>query len=123
MKIEEELRRSAYYIRPSELDFASSEILGSGASGSVEKILWLKLTEVAVKFLKNPEANEEAESFYKEVKVLSELRHPQILAMYGFSRYKSNLCLVIFFEFQNNLGFTFSFIRLKLNLIFRSQNS
>eukprot|EP01119_Soliformovum_irregulare_P025245 TRINITY_DN92_c0_g2_i1.p1 TRINITY_DN92_c0_g2~~TRINITY_DN92_c0_g2_i1.p1 ORF type:complete len:736 (+),score=176.03 TRINITY_DN92_c0_g2_i1:89-2296(+) len=97
VEIEEKLRRNAYEIGPFDLEWSPGNILGKGASGVVKKGIWLKTTEVAVKGLNNlPEFTdvEEMQGFYQEIETLSQLRHPNIVTMFGYCKKDGYLCLV-----------------------------
>jgi len=107
VQIEEELKKAGHNISPSELEFENGIELGKGASGVVRKGLWLKSTEVAVKVMKNlPEFidKEEMTSFYKEIEMLSKLRHLNIVEMYGFCRKDNQICLVTEYVRGGNLA-------------------
>ncbi|PRP78100.1 hypothetical protein PROFUN_11612 [Planoprotostelium fungivorum] len=101
---------------PSGIEIASADLaiegeaLGRGASGTVFRGIWLKNTLVAVKTMSDIDNEEEMQNFLSEIDLLSKLRHPQIVTMYGFCHKKekpnstSVLCLVTEFVSGGNLS-------------------
>jgi Protein kinase domain len=82
---------------PADQLIVSADRVGRGASGVVLKGMWLGSTPVALKSINNiPEFTEHAElkNFFKEMELLSQLRHPNIVQMYGFS-VKSNVVYLV----------------------------
>eukprot|EP00027_Filamoeba_sp_ATCC50430_P000285 CAMPEP_0168556248 /NCGR_PEP_ID=MMETSP0413-20121227/8776_1 /TAXON_ID=136452 /ORGANISM="Filamoeba nolandi, Strain NC-AS-23-1" /LENGTH=632 /DNA_ID=CAMNT_0008587171 /DNA_START=113 /DNA_END=2008 /DNA_ORIENTATION=+ len=108
VEIQERLRKSGHDIPASDLDLDEEDrVLGSGVSGVVRRGRWLKSTEVAVKALKNlPEFTEISETiaFFKEIETLSQLRHINIVQMYGFCKKDNYICLVTEFVRGGNLA-------------------
>jgi len=96
VQIEERLRHMEYSINPTDL-VLEEKILGKGASGTVKRGTWLGTTTVAVKVLNElPEFtnNEDIGEFYKEIEMLSKMRHPNIVSMYGYAR-KGNFVMLV----------------------------
>lgn len=92
----EKLQNTGCEINPNDLEW-SSEVIGKGGSGLVKRGTWLKSVPVAIKTLNNiPEfiEQEEYESFLKEIALLSEMRHPNVVSMFGFCRKDGYICLV-----------------------------
>jgi len=84
-------------INPNDLEVVENQNVGKGASGVVKKGIWLKSVDVAIKTLNNlPEfiSDEEKDSFFREMKLLSELRHPNIVSMYGYCKKNNYIFLV-----------------------------
>eukprot|EP01116_Phalansterium_solitarium_P003438 TRINITY_DN14262_c0_g1_i1.p1 TRINITY_DN14262_c0_g1~~TRINITY_DN14262_c0_g1_i1.p1 ORF type:complete len:692 (-),score=238.55 TRINITY_DN14262_c0_g1_i1:205-2280(-) len=106
--IERKLRQLC--IAASELDWAADPndaLIGKGASGWVRRGWWLKTTEVAVKGLNNlPEFIEpdEKAGFYREIEMLSQLRHSNVVSMFGYCKKDGFICLVTEFVKGGNLG-------------------
>jgi len=93
---EERLAQIGCELSPDTIEWGT-ELLGKGAAGVVKKGKWLGTTEVAIKTLNNiPEFldQEEINSFYKEIELLSQLRHPSIVQLYGFTKKEGYICLV-----------------------------
>eukprot|EP01119_Soliformovum_irregulare_P025244 TRINITY_DN92_c0_g1_i1.p1 TRINITY_DN92_c0_g1~~TRINITY_DN92_c0_g1_i1.p1 ORF type:complete len:860 (+),score=217.89 TRINITY_DN92_c0_g1_i1:181-2580(+) len=92
----EHLKNSNAEIQEKDLEW-SSEVVGKGGSGIIKKGMWLKSVPVAIKSLNNlPEFIDELEleGFYREMAILSEMRHPNVVSMFGFCRKESYICLV-----------------------------
>jgi len=109
LEIEEKLRKREFAIPASDLEWGggTNSILGKGSSGVVKRGLWLKTTEVAIKALNNlPEFTDESEmfGFYKEIEMLSQLRHPNIVPMFGYCKKDGYICLVTEFVKGGNLS-------------------
>jgi len=109
LEIEQKLKRNQYEIPAQDLEWSqgSKDVLGKGASGVVKKGRWLKTTEVAIKALNNlPEFTDEEETvgFYKEIETLSQLRHPNIVPMFGYCKKDGYICLVTEFVKGGNLS-------------------
>eukprot|EP01117_Protostelium_nocturnum_P020521 TRINITY_DN9271_c0_g1_i1.p1 TRINITY_DN9271_c0_g1~~TRINITY_DN9271_c0_g1_i1.p1 ORF type:complete len:640 (-),score=197.14 TRINITY_DN9271_c0_g1_i1:51-1970(-) len=105
--IEERLEGQGICIPPEDLLIKDTEKLGSGASGMVQKGLWQNTTEVAVKTLIDlPEmmSEEDQDAFYREIEMLSQLRHPEIVTMYGFCKKGNQTCLVTEYVREGNLS-------------------
>jgi serine/threonine protein kinase len=71
-------------------NFSNTNLLGSGAYGSVYKGILKDGTEVAIKKLFNPKQG----GFKEEVEVLSKHRHPNLVILMGFARNQSERFLV-----------------------------
>ncbi|PRP87207.1 hypothetical protein PROFUN_01469 [Planoprotostelium fungivorum] len=83
-------------IPPDDLRYSTVE-LGKGASGTVIKGTWNGTTDVAIKVMNDLSEfldEEELKSFYREIEMLSQLRHPEVVTMYGYSIKKGVICLV-----------------------------
>jgi GTPase SAR1 family protein len=96
----------AFSIPASELDFVDVE-LGKGGFGVVRKAIWLKTCPVAVKTINQlPEhtTDEEFDDFARELTLLAELRHPNVLSMLGYATKDSFLCLVTEFIPEGDLS-------------------
>lgn len=96
----------SYNIPADDLEWGGDEI-GKGASGVVTKGKWLRTTDVAIKRLNNlPEFTDQEEmtSFYHEIETLSQLRHPNIVPMFGYSKKDKYLCLVTEYVKGGNLS-------------------
>ncbi|KAJ6825209.1 U-box domain-containing protein 33-like [Iris pallida] len=72
-------------------NFDDSHKIGEGGYGSVYKG-FLRHTEVAIKKLK-PEGGQEQEEFYREVDILSQVRHPHLVALIGKC---SEACAIVY---------------------------
>eukprot|EP01114_Cavostelium_apophysatum_P014716 TRINITY_DN3881_c0_g1_i2.p1 TRINITY_DN3881_c0_g1~~TRINITY_DN3881_c0_g1_i2.p1 ORF type:complete len:805 (-),score=155.89 TRINITY_DN3881_c0_g1_i2:83-2497(-) len=97
--MEANLREMGVCISPKDINLkeGNDSIIGKGASGIVRKGLWLNSVEVAVKTINNvPEFIDDAEmtSFFKEIELLSKLRHPEIVHFFGYAR-KDNIILLV----------------------------
>ncbi|AVL94173.1 putative serine/threonine protein kinase receptor [Megavirus vitis] len=81
-----------------EIDFDElemSEILGSGGYGMVHKATW-KGTEVAVKVMASESITKENErAFRDEVKVMTNLRHPNVVLFMAACTKPPNMCIVM----------------------------
>ncbi|EGG16739.1 putative transmembrane protein [Cavenderia fasciculata] len=89
------LQMSAFYIKFTEFKFG--EVIGGGYFGEVKKAIW-KGAVVAVKMLhrnsyRNTE-NTEDNVFFKEVAILSMLRHPNVLQFMGVCSEDDKNCIV-----------------------------
>ncbi len=105
LNVEEQMKRNSLYILERDLEW-TDDVLGKGAFGVVKRGVWLKTTEVAIKTLNNvPEFTDQIEinQFYNELQTLSMLRHPNIVAMYGYCKTESHLCLVSEFVKRGSL--------------------
>eukprot|EP01119_Soliformovum_irregulare_P009740 TRINITY_DN2341_c0_g1_i1.p1 TRINITY_DN2341_c0_g1~~TRINITY_DN2341_c0_g1_i1.p1 ORF type:complete len:506 (+),score=110.78 TRINITY_DN2341_c0_g1_i1:248-1765(+) len=95
--LEERLDARGQAINEKDLQWGTDDEIGRGGQGIVRKGLWLGSLTVAVKILNNlPEFLDEEEivSFYKEIAVLGELRHSNIVTMFGYCMKSNYLCLV-----------------------------
>jgi len=104
--IECELKEKSCEIDPLSLQW-SSDILGRGGSGLIRKGIWLNSVPVALKTLNNlPEfiSQEEMKYFFKEIQLLSGLRHPNIVSMYGYCRKDDYVCLITEFVSGGDLA-------------------
>lgn len=78
--------------------------LGNGSFGIVSEALWQRATPVAVKQLLNQNLPEQAlEDFKQEANVHLQLRHPNILTLYGLCLEPSKYALVLEFMLQGSL--------------------
>jgi GTPase SAR1 family protein len=87
----------AFSIPASELDFVDEDELGKGGFGVVRKAIWLKTCPVAVKTINQlPEhtSDEEYDDFSRELSLLAELRHPNVLSLLGYATKDGFWCLV-----------------------------
>ncbi|PRP80023.1 hypothetical protein PROFUN_12310 [Planoprotostelium fungivorum] len=99
LRSEEPLKACKRATQPSGIeipavDLKLGELLGRGASGNVHRGVWQGDTVVAVKMMMSVEDEEQRESFYQEMQILSSLRHPEVVTMYGYSFKEERLCLV-----------------------------
>ncbi|SPN79556.1 Serine/Threonine-protein kinase [Brazilian cedratvirus IHUMI] len=86
---------SAWQIDMDELEMG--EDLGSGGFGEVNKALW-KGTEVAVKTILSSHVNKETEkAFRDEIKVMTTLRHPNVVLFMAACTKAPTLCIVMEF--------------------------
>ncbi|EGC31244.1 hypothetical protein DICPUDRAFT_40205 [Dictyostelium purpureum] len=90
------LQLSAFYIRFNEFKFG--HVIGEGYFGEVRKAVW-KGAVVAVKILhrnsfRNTDGNKEENVFFKEVAILSILRHPNVLQFLGVCSETNLNCIV-----------------------------
>ncbi|PRP73508.1 hypothetical protein PROFUN_02517 [Planoprotostelium fungivorum] len=81
-------------INAEDLRILDGSAVGEGASGVVRIGYWQTNTQVAVKALSSLEEEQDLDMFYKEIDLLSQLRHPQIVTMYGFCLKNNTLSLV-----------------------------
>eukprot|EP01116_Phalansterium_solitarium_P021490 TRINITY_DN6697_c0_g1_i3.p1 TRINITY_DN6697_c0_g1~~TRINITY_DN6697_c0_g1_i3.p1 ORF type:complete len:344 (+),score=100.77 TRINITY_DN6697_c0_g1_i3:192-1223(+) len=91
-----ESKMKNYQISADDLEF-SEHTIGKGAAGHVRRGVWLRSTEVAIKTLNNLAefiSEDELASFYTEMETLSQLRHPNIVSMYGYCKKDAMVCLV-----------------------------
>ncbi|QTF49773.1 putative serine/threonine-protein kinase/receptor [Acanthamoeba polyphaga mimivirus] len=83
-----------------EIDFSELEIgetLGTGGYGEVYKSIW-KGTEVAVKLISSKHVSKDMErSFFEEVKIMTSLRHPNVVLFMAASTKSPNMCIVMEF--------------------------
>ncbi|AGF85754.1 tyrosine kinase family protein [Moumouvirus goulette] len=81
-----------------EIDYSELEIIeqiGSGGNGIVHKANW-KGTEVAVKLMITQNITKDAEkSFKEEVKIMKNLRHPNVVLFMGASTHPPKMCIVM----------------------------
>lgn len=75
-------REHSNYIPSSELDIGVK--IGEGGFGFVHRAIWQGINEVAVKKLKNQRLDRESlQEFEREAEIHAQLRHPNIVALYG----------------------------------------
>jgi type III secretory pathway component EscV len=85
--------RSEWEINYDELDMG--EQLGVGGFGEVRKAMW-KGTEVAVKTIVSVHVTKEMErNFQEEVRVMTALRHPNVVLFMAASTKAPKLCIVM----------------------------
>nr|WIL05220.1 serine/threonine kinase [Pithovirus mammoth] len=83
----------AWEIRPEELQIG--EELGSGGYGTVHKAIW-KGTEVAVKMMNTDRITKDMEkNFKEEVRVMTSLRHPNVVLFMAASTKPPKMCIVM----------------------------
>lgn len=107
--IQQRLRRAGNAMEPDAIEFSQDDEVGRGASGIVRRGLWLGSTPVAVKALGNiPEFTDPVEllQFYREIEILSKLKQPYVVQMFGFCKKDGFLCLVTEFIGGGNLSRT-----------------
>eukprot|EP01119_Soliformovum_irregulare_P002835 TRINITY_DN13093_c0_g1_i1.p1 TRINITY_DN13093_c0_g1~~TRINITY_DN13093_c0_g1_i1.p1 ORF type:complete len:675 (+),score=159.41 TRINITY_DN13093_c0_g1_i1:188-2212(+) len=77
------------------IDLEIHEMLGKGFFGEVRRATW-KGTDVAVKIIYREAFNNHSDIniFYKEVSIISKLRHPNVLMFLGACMQDGNRCLV-----------------------------
>ena len=119
IKIKEKLKRD-YEIDAFDIEFKDT-FLGKGASSVVKQGVWLGTTNVAIKIFHNilsdKVENAELTHFYNEVALLSQLRHPNIVSMYGITKKDGYICLITGFVkgWKNNLNLRFFFLFFSFN--------
>ncbi|BCS82572.1 putative serine/threonine-protein kinase receptor [Cotonvirus japonicus] len=79
----------------SELDV--TEQIGAGGNGTVHKAIW-KGTEVAVKIMINQNSTKEIDNSFKdEVRIMKNLRHPNVVLFMAASTRPPRMCIVMEF--------------------------
>eukprot|EP01087_Luapelamoeba_hula_P003949 TRINITY_DN138_c0_g2_i1.p1 TRINITY_DN138_c0_g2~~TRINITY_DN138_c0_g2_i1.p1 ORF type:complete len:1696 (-),score=223.93 TRINITY_DN138_c0_g2_i1:132-5219(-) len=86
--------------RPWAVDFSEIELkqqIGAGGYGAVHKAIW-KDSDVAVKLLASTGITRELKkNFISEVKVMTQLRHPNVVLFMGACTTPPNLCIIMEF--------------------------
>eukprot|EP01087_Luapelamoeba_hula_P003945 TRINITY_DN138_c0_g1_i2.p1 TRINITY_DN138_c0_g1~~TRINITY_DN138_c0_g1_i2.p1 ORF type:complete len:1733 (-),score=273.96 TRINITY_DN138_c0_g1_i2:43-5241(-) len=85
--------------RPWAVDFSEIELkqqIGAGGYGAVHKAIW-KDSDVAVKLLNtgNSISRENKVNFVSEVKIMTQLRHPNVVLFMGACTTPPNLCIIM----------------------------
>eukprot|EP01087_Luapelamoeba_hula_P007745 TRINITY_DN1900_c1_g1_i1.p1 TRINITY_DN1900_c1_g1~~TRINITY_DN1900_c1_g1_i1.p1 ORF type:complete len:1690 (-),score=189.26 TRINITY_DN1900_c1_g1_i1:61-5130(-) len=85
--------------KPWAVDFAEIELkqqIGAGGYGAVHKAIW-KDSDVAVKLLANSMhlSREVKKNFTDEVKIMTQLRHPNVILFMGACTKPPNLCIIM----------------------------
>ncbi|KAJ1557204.1 hypothetical protein HK096_008565, partial [Nowakowskiella sp. JEL0078] len=96
----------SFEIKPEDLDFDDSNVIGEGASSSVLKGTWCG-NIVAVKVLKRTSDNTYL-LLKKELELLHALRHPNIVQLFGVSSRGQVKCIVL--EYADG-GSLFDFLK------------
>ncbi|KAH3763593.1 serine/threonine protein kinase 2, CTR2 [Pelomyxa schiedti] len=113
VKVEEDLKTQGCEINLPDLEWDENlPPLGKGASGIVRLGLWLHSLPVAIKSLNNlPEFIDDTmrAEIYKELSVLAQLRHPNIVFFYGYAKKEGTLLLVTeYVQYGDLSSFIFS---------------
>ncbi|GMH40763.1 hypothetical protein BSKO_08667 [Bryopsis sp. KO-2023] len=92
--LDEEIRQNPILNVDFNKDVMIEACLGSGSAGVVYRALW-RGDQVAVKVLiESCQTPEQLHTFYKEVKVLISLRHPNVVRFLGASMKPPHLCII-----------------------------
>eukprot|EP00918_Siedleckia_nematoides_P063368 GHVU01137964.1.p1 GENE.GHVU01137964.1~~GHVU01137964.1.p1 ORF type:complete len:416 (+),score=68.43 GHVU01137964.1:787-2034(+) len=75
-------------------DITFCEVVGRGSTSTVYRCLWRE-TEVAVKTISNDIlTSKQRAEFFREISVMSKLRHPNLVLLMGFATQPQRLCIV-----------------------------
>eukprot|EP00742_Colponemidia_sp_Colp-10_P008943 GILJ01009717.1.p1 GENE.GILJ01009717.1~~GILJ01009717.1.p1 ORF type:complete len:625 (-),score=66.37 GILJ01009717.1:106-1980(-) len=86
-----------------QIELSSSDKIGSGANADVYKAYFGEEQVAVKKFFCKELTSELAISYMREIEILSSIRHPNIISMYGVCLSPPNVCLVMEYAPQGSL--------------------